>query len=769
MFLFYLSKCRTAFFDCRIYRIFLAVGVVLIHIERIQSQEVGAYKTISSGDFPNPLIWAVWNGSTWNPATVKPGSSNDIYIDQTHTLRLTGNEQVKSLFINAETFAGQKLNLNSFNLDVFGMMKAFAGAAPGVPGNAWNSQNWIGNSLQSTITFKGTSRIILEKSSWSAQTTQSRFGVIFDPGSGVELRLEAPLKALSFRLKSGILIQKSDFSSLPVTCFSLSFNNETTAFGSGAFGDFTIESGATFLSECNSGILNRSASGSISALNFELQNGATLILEGSSPRIEAANFQLDGTVVFRGSSGPKSFLSSSFPDAATPNTLKNIELNSGQNLSLPSQLFLSGNLIKTGSGNFQGSTTHLSLTGNENQEIRGFHLVIQDLTLNKSGGIFYTGETLTVERTLLLNQGRIDLQGNNLNINTTLTGGLITKGGSWRNVGTLQIFGLPPTLTAENSSFPFEDIKNGGIRKIQLLGSCPGGAISIRFLEFAGADHDPEFFDTDGTPILYQLLSYFQISGLSPGTHDVELRISAKGLIVNQADDLRIVKTGQSAPGIHLPGLDATYLWARRKLTWNELSDSRFTVGSYRELSPLPVNWIGVSASSAQKGNLVSWEVGLEKDNLLFEVYRSKVDKLDWEKISSVGSQGDSTKPRVYSILDQEASKFETYIYRIRQISLDGTESWSSAAKTINQQSDFPKDAIIYPNPYHYGPLKIYIPDWNSTGRIYLKNSQGQLILEHELTKEIPEEVLSSLPAGVYFMMIRSGERQYSKKLVNDQ
>lgn len=765
MFSFCFSKCRSAFFDCRIYSIFLAVGVALFHTTSVQSQEIGAYKTISSGDFGNPLIWAIWNGSSWNPATVKPGSSNDIYIDRNHILRLTGDEQVNTLFINAENLAGQKLNLNGFNLDIFGMMRAFSGVAPGAPSNAWNSQNWIGNSFQSTITFKGTSRKILEKSSWSAQTTQSRFGVIFDPGTGVELILEAPLKALFFRIKTGILFQKSDSSSLPVSCYSLSFNNETN-YGSGPFGDFTIESGATFLSECNSGILNRSTHGSVSALNFILQNGATLILEGSAPRIESANFQLNGTVIFRGSNGPKNFLSSSYPDAGTPNSFKTIELNSGQNLSLPSQLVLSGDLIKTGSGNFLSSATHLTLIGTDNQEVRGFPLVIQDLTVNKSGGIFYTGKALTVVRTLRLEQGRMDLQGHNLSINTSLGGGFIYSGGSWRNVGLFQVFGLPTTLNSENSTFPYEDIKNGGIRKIQLLGTCPGGAISIRFVEYPGADHDPRFNDSDGTPILYQLLSFFQISGLNSGTNDIELRISAAGLVVDKVDDLRIVKPGQASAGVHLPGLDALMLWARRKLTWNELSDSKFTIGSYRVLSPLPVNWNEVKVTRTEKGNLVTWQVGQEKDNLLFEVHRSLVEKLEWKKVNSVGSLGNSEKPRDYSFLDEEVSNYKTYLYRIRQINLDGSESWSSVTKTLPQQSDLPKDVLIYPNPYRNGGLKIYVPELDYSVKIYFQDSQGKLILENELTKEIPEEVISELAAGVYYLTIKNGEKLYFKKLV---
>lgn len=755
--------CWVAFFTCRIYRIFLAVVITLLTIGNAFCQEIGAYKTVATGDFTNLGIWAVWNGSGWVSASVKPGIANDIYIDQSHTLRLIGNEEVKSVFINAETGAGQKLNLNGFNLDVYGTLQAFTGPAPGIAGNAWNSQNWIGNSLSSTLTFKGNSRTIIDRNSWSAQTTQSRFSVIFDPGPGVELTVSASFKALSFTIRSGTVIQKLDTSVLPAACNTFSFNTETTVYGTGAFGNFVIEDGATLVSECNSQILNRS--GSLSALNFDLQNGGNLILEGNAPRIESANFQLNGNLIFRGGAAPKTFLSSSFSDAATPNSVRNVELRSNQNLTLPTQLFLLGNLIKSGTGNINSLNTHLIIFGSGNQEIQGFPLVTRDLTLNKSSGIFYPRNQLTIERNLTMTQGRMDLQGNHLNINTSLLGGITYSGGSWRNVGNLTLFGLPTTLTASNASFPFEDVLNGGIRKIQLLGPSPGGSISIRFLEYKGANHDPNFNDTDGTPILYQLYSHFQFSGLTPSAQTVELRLSAADLVVDNVDDLRVVGTGQPAPGSHLPGSDGSLLWARRTLTWNELSGFNFTIGSYRELTILPVTWLGLEVMTKKEGNLIQWSLGQEKGNLLFEIHRSKIDPISWEKIASIGSKGDSYVPTAYSYLDEHSSRFENYLYRIRQISLDGSESWSSATRTLIKDEE--KGVVIFPNPYQTGLLQIYFPEEDSQFLgLKISSPEGKILIQQKVIKEVSEQLMSTLPSGIYFIQLEFSDRVITKRFI---
>ena len=751
---------------CRIYRIFLAVGVFFPLLQSGLCQEINSYKTIATGDFPNPAIWSVWNGTAWNAATVKPGPNNDIYVDQTHTLRLVGNEQVKSVFLNAETGAGQKLNLNGFNLDVFGTLQAFSGAAPGSPDNAWNSQNWIGNSISSTITFKGNSRTILHKSSWSAQTTQSRFSVIFDPNPGQILALESPFKALQFTVKNGFLLQKLDTSVLPNVCNTLSFNTETTVYGAGPFGNLIIENGASMISECNSLILNRSTSGSVSALNFILRQGGTLILEGNAPRMESANFQLDGTIIFRGGSSLKSYLSSSYPDAGSPNSVRNLVLQGNQNLQLPAQLFLSGNLEKAGSGNFLTNITHLTLFGAGNQEIIGFPLVIRDFTMNKTGGTFYPRENLTVQRNLTLQQGQIDFQGKELVFNTSGTGVYNFSGGKWKSLGLFTYQNLPPILNGLNSTFPFEDSFQGGVRKVQLLGNTLGGNLSIRFTEYKGAEYDPGFNDSDGTPILYRLHSFFQFSGFTSSSLPLQIRLSADQLIVDNVDDLRVVGTGYALPGVHVPGTDPVNLWAIRDMTWNELTGKNITIGSYRVLSILPVVWLEVASKNHSNGNLLTWKVASERDNLLFEIYRTEKFGNKWVRIGIIPSEGNSTGPREYRFLDGNASMYTNYYYQIRQIDFSGESSWSKVFRAAGK--DWKEDRmLIYPNPFTSGNLRLEFPGKQQESTlVFVRNSQGQNLYSQTFDEESLEKFCETLPAGVYFISIYSENRWYSEKLI---
>jgi hypothetical protein len=576
-------------FQRTIYRLFLAVVSLLSFLIPGLGQEIGAYKTRASGDFNQATTWEVWNGTTWVSANQKPGSTSDIYIDQGHTLRLLGSESVKSLYLHAGAGAGQKLNLNSFNLDVYGVLAAFSGPAPGQPRGAWNSQNWIGNSPNSTLTFKGQSRVIVDKASWSAQTTQSRFGVIFDPGTGQELTLQAPFKALFFRVRSGTLYQKNDGSSSSSPCYTLSFNTENSIYGSGPFGTFTVEAGATFRSVCNALLIHRG--GSTPAFLVEVQREATMLLEGQDPKMESANFSLEGTLIFRGTQGSMNFLGSSFSASAKPSQVRHLVVDGNADLILPANLVLQGNLRQMGQGGFQLAPTQLTLTGEEDQLLNTQTLLLGSLILQKPAGRVSLACDLSIYRSLTMMEGILDFQGHDLALNTSSLGTFVYQGGSWQKLGRFSYFGLPNILSPTSGTFPFEDLTNGGFRGLQILGPTQaGGNLTIDFIEQRGANHDANFQDVDGTEILYQLNSHFKVSA-NPnlGQEELELRISADILLLDQVEDLRVISRGKAAPGLPMPGVLAGYPWAKRKLKWSELFDTEFTIGSYREATVLPL------------------------------------------------------------------------------------------------------------------------------------------------------------------------------------
>lgn len=743
------------FLICRIYRFLLAVVFLNAHCYLLFSQETGAYKTVQSGNFSSLSTWNIFDGSTWISPITKPNADDDIYIDQTHTLKLIDNESVKNVFINSETTSGQKLNLNGFSLEVYGSLNAFSGAAPGTPSGTWNSQNWIGNSSSSKIIFKGNSRVIIPKGAWSGFSTNSRYAVEFDPGSGIQLIVEEPFKAMKFTIKSGIVLQNLDYSTLPATCSTFSFNNETIN-GTGSYGEFVIESGGTLISNCNEGIIFRSSTNSASL--FDVHDGGVLVLEGNSPRIEASNIQFDGKVLFKNNSATQSFLSSSYSASATPSIFHDLEIQGTQDLIMPLEISVTGNLEQSGTGAFLLNNSALEFSGGENQFVKGFSLDVGELKLNKTSGIVYFEEDLSVLNDLKMISGTLDLQGNNFSINPSLTGSYSYSGGTWRNIDQFTYFGTPLNLTASNATFPFEDVYQGGIRKVQMLGNTGGGNLQIKFTEFKGAEYNSSFLDLDSTPILYRLFSYFQFLGLNSSTDVIELKISADQLIVDQVDDLRIVGTGYAAPGTHLAGLDPG-LWARRTIAINDISGVNFTVGSYRTLSILPIIWLEMDVDWENDKPRIHWQLAKDEPDSKVSIFRySYLDK-SLQHLETLPSSSNE-------YIDKEAIPLGNVYYQLKYTNAKGETNWSPVLRVDNSYEKNPK---LFPNPSNSSQnVYLFLPVSELNAPIFISDIYGNLILESTYYHHDITEFTSPLSPGVYVIKVVGIHETFLFKLIKN-
>jgi hypothetical protein len=123
------SRVRMLFilvtFYFQIYSIFSALLKFCLVTTASLTQEINAFKTISSGNYSNPAIWEIFNGATWTAAIAKPGVGNHIYIDQKHLVNLIGNNQSESVLINAETGAAKSRILMEGNLRYLELRRLF--------------------------------------------------------------------------------------------------------------------------------------------------------------------------------------------------------------------------------------------------------------------------------------------------------------------------------------------------------------------------------------------------------------------------------------------------------------------------------------------------------------------------------------------------------------------------------------------------------------------------------------------------------------------
>jgi hypothetical protein len=73
---------------------------------------------------------------------------------------------------------------------------------------------------------------------------------------------------------------------------------------------------------------------------------------------------------------------------------------------------------------------------------------------------------------------------------------------------------------------------------------------------------------------------------------------------------------------------------------------------------------------------------------------------------------------------------------------------------------------VIYPNPVSNGLLNIAMEGLPGTSTIRILDMGGKVILELQSSNEANIQMNLDVPSGVYFMQVRNGEKNLTKKFV---
>ncbi len=746
-------------------RIYWFIGFILILQAGLCSQllgqiahEIGDYKTVVGGNYDNPAIWQRWNGTNWIAAVEKPGVENNIFINHGNEVRLRANEAAKHVYLNAEGEGGRKLNLQSFELQVYGSLRLTERDGNSFKIVAFSPAmtliDWIYPETGKLV-FKGFSRNVVDRNSWSAQNTRSRFTVVFDPEPAQTLTVNAAFKASKFIIQSGTVFQTLNLAGV-AACSIFSYNTQAAFNGTNPYGDFIIENGGRLITECGGAEPIIWRSNAMSGKLFHLKPGADLLIRTNASKMEVENILLQGNVYYSSVAGTQQFLRTTFADAKNPESYHNILFENGAIKQLPAQLTLTGDLVRFNGGNVVSQNTTLALKNLGANQIAGFNAEFLDVEMDKTAGSVQLSGDLRVRRNLVMKTGKFIFDDFDLYINTLGTGLLTYEGGEWLTLHRLFYNNLPAVLNPANATFPFEDRFQGGVRSLQLRGNSNGGNLRLQFIEIPGADWDPDFDDSDGTPILYQLNSFFNLDGLSIGTETIELRISAENLEVDNVDDLRIVGNGEAAPGTNLPGQNPVLLWARRSIPLNDINNQSYTIGSYRVLSVLPVEWLEVGARWVYDTPVVFWSTAKEWNNEKFILYRSIGGINDFVEVDEIESQGDSDAIQAYLLEDKMADLASDRYYQIEQVDNDGNSTKSKVFRleALHRSKDF----NVFPNPYQSGPIFLQIPDSIDPNEVIfsLVDLQGNKLIEMNYSQVEFESALEKFPVGLFILQIRA-------------
>ncbi|QKG58224.1 T9SS type A sorting domain-containing protein [Hymenobacter sp. BRD128] len=161
-------------------------------------------------------------------------------------------------------------------------------------------------------------------------------------------------------------------------------------------------------------------------------------------------------------------------------------------------------------------------------------------------------------------------------------------------------------------------------------------------------------------------------------------------------------------------------------------------------LSVLPVTLTRFSGSRTSDGGHVSlnWATASEVNNAFFAVERS-TDAQTFDVLGQVAGAGTSSTARAYTFLDEYPLASTTY-YRLRQVDLDGTSTFSPVVTIAESRTS--ADWLLCTAPQHYVV--------QGSGELHVLDVMGRSLFTQTLLANKSEVVLPALPTGVYFFQL---------------
>jgi uncharacterized repeat protein (TIGR01451 family) len=169
---------------------------------------------------------------------------------------------------------------------------------------------------------------------------------------------------------------------------------------------------------------------------------------------------------------------------------------------------------------------------------------------------------------------------------------------------------------------------------------------------------------------------------------------------------------------------------------------------------PLPVVLSRFEASARQADAALSWTTAQEVNSSYFAIERS-LNNGTYAEIGTVAAHGTSTVAQQYAYRDANAARLcSTVYYRLRQVDLDGTATYSPVRPVAFATSSAPQ-LSLYPNPAT-DQLHVVLTGLAAPGaQLTAYSVLGQAVLSTQLSAASQADVpLAGLPTGTYVLRV---------------
>lgn len=435
-----------------------------------------------------------------------------------------------------------------------------------------------------------------------------------------------------------------------------------------------------------------------------------------------------------------------------------LQIRSGTTLKLSAGVAVTlrnMDLINDGELNSASGNGRIIFSGNRNSRISGSSIPgIDELEIAKTNG-----------SSLLLDQE------------------LHIRGGIWFTVGLINLNDRNITLfgnaALQNESEGSRIIGPGG-GYVQLItqltsplavnpGNLGASISSTRHLGLTTIRRGHES-QTNGGGGGNSVFRYYDITPANNAALDATLRLQYFQAELNGLDENSLVCWKSTD---HINWSNEGY--TRRDITANYVEKtgiaafSRWTLSSAG--SALPVTGLKLSGRWQNNAAQLDWTTVSEYNNSHFTIERKYSNENDFTAVgvkNSLHNDGNSQSPSHYRFTDPAAANRGVINYRLQQVDLDGRSVYS---KVISIKPGALKIFIeaLYPTLKVGSQLYVQTGDLN-LGEMYISifDMQGRLFLKKKSSYSPQWISLPSLPAGMYQLVIESGEWKYTSKFIKE-
>ncbi|MFD3001665.1 T9SS type A sorting domain-containing protein [Pontibacter toksunensis] len=244
--------------------------------------------------------------------------------------------------------------------------------------------------------------------------------------------------------------------------------------------------------------------------------------------------------------------------------------------------------------------------------------------------------------------------------------------------------------------------------------------------------------------------------------------------------DFNLTEPVETAYEVYRKNLNSTYELLPKTETADsyynyKLADAERKYGVYTLVNrntPLPVELTWFKAQRQAQGVLLTWETASEKENKGFEVQTS-TDGKNFSKIAFVESKVvNSSVTQRYSYTDKSATSVGIRYYRLAQVDLDGTTTFSNL-KAVDMLTKVVA-AAAYPNPFAEGQeVSVRLPQGGEKRliNVVLINMLGQVVDAQQVQMQDGETELSVSTAkanakAVYLLNVIDNGTMHTFKLI---